>query len=211
MEQVSGVYAITHPHSGRSYIGSSKDVLYRWAYHQKQLNAGTHHSIKLQRAWSKYGSSAFHFNIIEHCSALQRTVREQFWIDQAQASVNGYGFNMSLSAYGPTHPDISAKIAASNTGKKRGPLSEEHKAKISAAKIGMKRSEEFKAKMADVRKGLKHSAESRAKMSASHTGIKRTVEHLAKIRAFWNSRTVEQRAEFGQRAIKGKLAKKEAL
>ena len=52
-----------------------------------------------------------------------------------------------------------AKLSAARTGLKRGPRTAEHKAKISAAKTGKKRGP--------------FTAEHKAKMSASHTGKKR--------------------------------------
>lgn len=191
-EKISGIYGITHISSGRSYIGSSRDIVGRWADHQKRLNAGTHHSRKLQGAWKKYGAPAFHFVIIEQCSAIDRTVREQFWIDQAQASTRGFGFNVSSSAYGSSHPDISAKIAAALRGKK---LSEERKAKISAAHKGMIRgphSEEHKQNLRKAHLGKKHSEESRKKIYTSH----------------W-ARSPERKAEVIAKQIQTKRAKKE--
>jgi group I intron endonuclease len=198
MEQISGIYAITHVPSGRAYIGSSKDVIARWAGHQKRLNARTHHSSKLQGAWTKYGADAFHFIIIEQCIALDRTVREQFWIDQTQASKKGYGFNMSSSSYGSSHPDISAKIAASLTGQK---LSEERKAKISAAHKGMVRgphSEEHKLNLRAAHLGKKHSEESRQKIYSTHWARDpvRRAEVIAKQIATKAAWTPERRQAF---------------
>jgi group I intron endonuclease len=89
MEKVSGVYAITHIVSGRVYIGSSKDMLGRWAGHQKYLQSNIHHNARLQNAWNKYGSDQFHFGILERCHESVRVQREQFWIDQASASLTG--------------------------------------------------------------------------------------------------------------------------
>jgi group I intron endonuclease len=192
MEKVSGVYGITHISSGRSYIGSSRDIVGRWADHQKRLNAGTHHSRKLQGAWKKYGAQSFHFVIIEQCAAMDRTAREQFWIDQAQASVSGFGFNMSSSSYGSSHPDISAKIAASLKGQR---LSEERKAKISAAHKGMVRgphSETHKLNLRKAHLGKKHSAESKHKIYATH----------------W-ARSPERKAEVVAKQMETKRAKKE--
>jgi group I intron endonuclease len=168
MEQISGIYAITHPTSGRSYIGSSRDVIGRWAHHQKRLNANNHHSIKLQNAWNKYGSHSFRFILLEECGPLERLVREQFWIDQAQAAKRGYGFNMSSLAYGSSHPDISAKISASLKGQR---LTDERKAKISSAHKGMVRgphSEEHKQNLRKAHLGKTHSVASRMKIVGTH-------------------------------------------
>jgi group I intron endonuclease len=168
MEKISGIYAIVHPSSGRSYIGSSRDIVGRWADHQKRLKANTHHSCKLQGAWNKYGAGAFHFVVIEHCIAVERTAREQFWLDQTQSYKQGYGLNMSSSSYGSSHPDISAKIAASLKGQK---LTEERKAKIALAHKGRVRgphSDEHKRNLRKAHLGKKHTEESRNKIYLTH-------------------------------------------
>lgn len=90
-----------------------------------------------------------------------------------------------------TPPEVCAKISASNKGKtkgkKRKPLSEEHKAKVSAnhtdvsgeknPNYGKKTPPEVCAKISTAnkgkpspRKGKKHSLETRAKISAAHKG-----------------------------------------
>ena len=59
---------------------------------------------------------------------------------------------------GPQTPEHRAKIAAANKGKKfenRKPYSEEHRAKISAAKKGKKLSEEHKANISAAKKARK--------------------------------------------------------
>lgn len=71
-----------------------------------------------------------------------------------------------------------AKLSAARKGKKRKPHSEETKVKISAAHKGKKRkphSEEHKAKISASRKGQKLSEETKAKISASKKGKKRKV------------------------------------
>ena len=193
-EKVSGVYAITHPPSGRAYIGSSKDIIGRWADHQKRLKSNTHHSIKLQSAWNKYGAEAFHFGVVETCSATERVVREQFWIDQAQASKKGFGFNMSASSYGSSHPEISAKIAAALKGQR---LTEGRKAKISAAHKGMVRGP--------------HSAEHKANLRKAHLGKKHSQESKQKIYSTHWARSPERRAAVIAKQVAAKRMKKETV
>jgi retron-type reverse transcriptase len=80
-----------------------------------------------------------------------------------------------------------AKISAANKGKKPWnkdkKLSDDTKAKISAAQIGKKLSDDTKAKLSAAQKGYKHSEEAKAKMSAAKKGKKFTAEHRAKISA----------------------------
>jgi group I intron endonuclease len=62
---VSGVYAIVHTASGRTYVGSAKFVVVRWSQHLSDLANGTHHNMFLQRAWDRYGPGAFVFKVLE--------------------------------------------------------------------------------------------------------------------------------------------------
>jgi group I intron endonuclease len=91
------------------------------------LRLGTHQNKKLQNSWNKHGASAFVFSVLEdnvHSELL--LLREQYWIDLHNCVENGYNVN---------------PIAGSSRGTKRGPRSEETKAKISAAQKGKKLSE----------------------------------------------------------------------
>ena len=200
MEQVSGVYAIVHPPSGRSYIGSSKDVIGRWAGHQKSLSRNEHHSSYLQNAWNKYGKDAFVFVFLELCARHELISREQFWIDQGQASNPEFGFNLSRLAHAPQpSKDGRARIAESNkrrtgtpwkasdpkswkdkisasrTGKKYGPRNPKVGRKISESLKGQKLTEERKAKISAANKGKirgPHSEEHRRKLSLAHRSRK---------------------------------------
>ena len=82
-------------------------------------------------------------------------------------------------------------------------LSEEHKAKISAAHIGKKHTEEHRAKNAKAqigntnRRGKVLTQETRTKLSIAHTGKKLSSEHKAKISAKIKGikRSIETRAK----------------
>ncbi len=212
MEKVSGIYAITHVPSGRFYIGSSRDVIGRWADHQKRLRANNHHSIKLQAAWNKYGCQQFHFGILEECSAMDRVGREQFWMDQAQCYKQGFGFNMSASSFGSSHPDISAKISIALKGQI---FTEERKAKISAANLGRVKgphSDEHKQNLRKSHLGKKHTEESKEKIYSTHWARDpiRKAEVIAKQIATKSAWTPEQKAVYGKK-IGDTLRKRKAI
>lgn len=61
----SGIYQIRHIDSGKIYVGSAVSFAGRWRNHRKDLAHGRHHSCHLQRAWDKYGSDAFAFEVLE--------------------------------------------------------------------------------------------------------------------------------------------------
>lgn len=78
---ICGVYKITNITNGKFYIGSSKDIQYRWYQHRRNLNDNTHNNLHLQNAWNLYGSKNFKFEIIEECSEGVRFEREQYYLD----------------------------------------------------------------------------------------------------------------------------------
>ena len=77
----AGVYKIKNLKNGKCYIGSASHLQGRWRCHRSDLNLGQHHSIKLQRAWDKYGSDAFMFEILELCRSPLYIEREQHYLD----------------------------------------------------------------------------------------------------------------------------------
>lgn len=86
-------------------------------------------------------------------------------------------------------PQTRAKLSAALAGKKRGPLSEEHKKVLSVLRLskGFKHTTEAKAKMSSLAKGnkhhlgKKHSDEVRAKMSKTHSSQRLSPSHRANI------------------------------
>jgi group I intron endonuclease len=119
ISRTPSIYQIRHVDSGRVYVGSATNPRRRWSAHRSKLSRGLHDSPYLQSAWSKYGESAFVFEIIEPVLFVEDLVtREQYWIDQLHAADKHYGFNMS-----PT--------AGSTIGIKR---TDETRARLSAAK-----------------------------------------------------------------------------
>ena len=90
-----GIYIIKNTVTGKVYVGSSRNVLDRWANHKALLRKKKHHSIKLQRSWDKHGSEAFHFLLVESVDDTEKLLeREQVHIDQYESYKPGVGYNM---------------------------------------------------------------------------------------------------------------------
>lgn len=88
-----GIYSITNALNGARYVGSSVEIEKRWKQHKIQLVSDSHHSVKLQKAWNKYGRNAFKWEIIEVIDDPTNstlTEREQYWIDKYDSYHNGY-------------------------------------------------------------------------------------------------------------------------
>lgn len=85
-----GIYKIENITNGKVYIGSSKQIEKRWQQHKRQLTQGNHHSVKLQRAWNKYGECNFTFSILEECDVDRILYLEQYYIDKYGSYFEGY-------------------------------------------------------------------------------------------------------------------------
>jgi len=204
INNVSGIYLIQNRIDSKVYVGSALNIKWRRYTHIRALRKKIHHSIKLQRAWNKYGEDSFLFSVLEEVKDKGSLIqREQEWIDKLKAyGPNGYnmvpfaGTNLGMVCSDETKRKIGEKakgrLVSEKTRQKmsaaapstRPPLSEEHKRKISLKLTGMHPSEVTRLKMKMARLGRKLSNETLAKMSASMKGKntgKHSPEHCAKI------------------------------
>lgn len=96
-----GIYKIINTETNKIYVGSSKNIEQRVRNHFSNLKRKKHHSVKLQRAYDKYGLSNFSHEVIEICEIEDLFVREQHWIDSLDSYHSGY--NASESSVYPTN------------------------------------------------------------------------------------------------------------
>lgn len=88
---MQGIYEIRNKINGKRYIGRSKDIDKRWIEHMTMLENGIHHSIKLQRAWNKYGKDNFEFNILKEVKTRSMLHKnETKYINLYDSMLNGY-------------------------------------------------------------------------------------------------------------------------
>lgn len=194
----SGIYRITNTARGsKSYIGSSTNLEKRWIDHRHRLRRGVHFNIYLQRAWNKSGEAAFEFAIIEWLPKEQLAEREAFWIDRTLSYLREFGYNLTKDTVAPTRgtkrPEVGKKISAALRGKKRKPLSVEHRAALSKSHKGKAHSEKWNANVSAAKKGIdvlppearKRQAESlRGRPGHKHTEtFKQKISQQAQVRA----------------------------
>lgn len=165
----SGIYAITHTGSGKMYVGSAVNINKRKSVHIANLRAGSHHSIKLQNAWNKYGESLFEFKTLLVCDKKDLLFYEQRLIDGYDVANTGYNVCPTAGSC------IGVKQTAEDKAKKSAAM------KGNKSSVGVKQSPEHIAKRMAAHIGRKHTEESRAKMSAAHSGVSRSEEHCAAI------------------------------
>ena len=177
----SGIYAIRNIINNKVYIGQAVNLHKRNREHFNSLRQGKHDSIKLQRAWNKYGPDSFIFEILEPIKDRNLLMQEeQKWIDDLKAHSEGYNIQpyACRGCYGMTiSPEVRAKTSATMKGRKYEP---ERVAKVAEALRGRKLSEEHRAKL----RGRKLSPEHIAAFVAANTGRHPSEETRAKLRAW---------------------------
>lgn len=194
---ICGIYAITHRETQRSYMGSSVDVRRRLAAHRSSLRRGTHTNRHLQRAWVKYGAAAFDWILVIFSEPSELMSDEQIYLDTESDA-----FNMCEQAGRPpsrkglrNSPEHRAKVSAANLGIKRGPRRPETAARISAAQIGKRSSAASCERMSKSHLGIKLSPEHCAAISRATTGRRLTAEHRANVSAGRRRRFARLKAE----------------
>jgi group I intron endonuclease len=74
MKKIIGVYKISNNlcPEGKYYIGYSCDIHKRWCIHRSTLKTNKHCNIRMQRAYEKYGSDCFTYEILQECETEEQ-------------------------------------------------------------------------------------------------------------------------------------------
>jgi group I intron endonuclease len=188
----TGIYNIRNIINNDIYIGSASNLKNRWNVHRHKLSNNKHVNIHLQRAFNKYGSENFIFEVIEYVDKSNLIIREQNWIDFFQPEYN------------------IRKVAHNNTGVKwstesRKKASDRMKNKEPWNKNKKGVSEETRIKMKDawLRRrengtdtpmlGKKHNNLSIEKISGENNGSSKLKESdILLIRSYWDKKECKQ-------------------
>lgn len=106
-EQVPAVYKITNTRNGKFYIGSTMNLVVRVHTHFVKLRGKRHVNEHWQNAFNK--SADWKVTILVYTPEDLATA-EQFWLDELQATKNGY--NIAMYAYKPAilTPAVAKKV-----------------------------------------------------------------------------------------------------
>lgn len=103
MKTSPGIYIITNTISKKIYIGQAVNLSNRWSGHKQALRRGNYCNTHLQRAWNKYGESAFEFKVlvyVENTSWLDHF--EDKFIEEYKSYDRKIGYNVLKSGRGYT-------------------------------------------------------------------------------------------------------------
>ncbi len=180
-----GIYKIVNTLNNKVYVGSSCNINNRWNQHKKSLSNNTHHSLKLQRTYNKYGD-IFIYELITECKIEDLLTEEQYYIELLNSYKNGYNsVSIAGSNLGMKHTiETKNKLKESsigNTNRIGKKHTEESKLKISIKLKGKVLSDETKLRMSESQMGKKMSTESVEKTKIANTGKKRTDETKSKM------------------------------
>ena len=107
---IIGVYKITNTlcHEGKYYIGYSCNVKERWTIHKYRLKVGKHDNTYMQRAYNKYGSECFDYEILQECETEEeaRNIELSYLED---LTIRDKLYNLHYNSWGGNiisfHPD----------------------------------------------------------------------------------------------------------
>lgn len=160
------IYLIVNNVNGKTYVGQRK-TMKKWNS-DKYMGSGKY----LKNAQSKYGIENFEKFLIQYCvDKDELDKQEKFWIAHYRA-LGKAEYNIADGGVGNTGKGYWY-------GKKRGPMSEEQKRKISETEKGKKpyeMTEDIRKKMSSSKKGNQHmlghhhSEETKRKISESKKG-----------------------------------------
>ncbi len=151
----TGVYQIRNLVNNKCYIGSAaakQGFKKRWNEHVCLLMRGCHRNLHLQRAWNKHHADNFVFEIREECQPDQCLIREQHYLDVEKPE-----YNIALNAQSPmlgrkhtkaTKAIMSKKASGSCNPMYGRPVTDEHRRRLSKARLGKKFSKEHRENLA---------------------------------------------------------------
>lgn len=139
VEDFAGIYLIRNNITGNGYVGQSARMRKRIADHFNLLRSGRHPNQHLQRAFNKYGESAFSYDFEVVCeNQVDRDMLEEAYLNgRVVFDDTPIYYNISTTAHvpmrGKKHTDSTKlKISRSKLGR-REHVTKEYRAKLSEA------------------------------------------------------------------------------
>ena len=151
--------------TGKEYVGMTRNIKKRWEGNGCSYTKNS----EFRNDIMKYGWDNFQHIIIKDRLSLNEAskLEDELIVD---AMNRGVAYNIARGGIGGSHPAWNKGI----------PLSEEQKAKLTAANKGKKLSDETKRKIGDAGRGRIVSDETRRKIGDKNRGKKHSKKHMKK-------------------------------
>lgn len=205
------IYCATSRTTGKRYVGQTARTLARRRQsHESRARKGS--DMVFHAALRKHGAGDFDWEVLATVSIDQLDAAETTHIEAMRSAQKEFGYNVA-----------SVGGLGTQSGRKRGPFSEEHRRKISEAHKGKKVDPEHLRKLLEGRqkwkpsdeqrraiglanKGRKHTEEARRNMGAAKRGIRLSEEHRRKLSESHKGKpgrsyTAEQRAQIAEKLM----------
>lgn len=203
------IYCVINQVNGKIYIGKTdRGFLARKRDHKQKYRTTKPHS-HFYNALRMYGWEAFSWRVLDHAEDSDTlSGLEKEYIELFGSNFKEIGYNIHLGGSGgaQTDPEVlnrigentrryakrrrDAGIPGPTAGKRLGPLSEDHKKKLSISLKGHECSDETRDKLRQAKLGKKHSSEHNKKIAEKGKGRKATPE------------AIQKRKESRQRAVR---------
>jgi len=184
-----GIYSIRNRATGDLYIGSSRDVEYRWEEHRSYLRKSLYGNTHFQRAWNKYGEEAFEFKCIDEVEDDRDLLEvEQWWLDVFWPT----GYNIKRKAEG--YPSM---LGRSHTEETKERMRQAYRdGRHGTGMSGKHHSEETRKKIGELARGrvLPTRGKSKGTQSSEHREKNRQA-HLGKS---WGYHSEESKSKIRQ-------------
>jgi len=172
----SGIYAII-VNEWKMYIGHAINLYNRENQHFSDLQLNKHFNNHLQKAFNKYGSEAFRWEVLEYCEEKDLTEREQYYMDKYNVTNPFCGYNISREAKRSIPSEEGRKRIGEanriiNTGRKLPREQVEKMNKTRREKGLNKKTEEVKKKISQTLMNHKVSKETRKRIGIKSIGRK---------------------------------------
>ena len=182
------LYCVTCKTTGRMYVGvTEKSFDHRWGRHVADTRRGS--DLKFHRAVRKYGPDDFDGVVLHvYLSREDAYAAEIAMIRELDLISGGYntspgGVNPTAGTKrGPLSPEWRAKLSASKKGVPKPPFTDAHRAALSAAMTGRVQSQETRDRISSALKGRVFTPDWLAKMSVGRKGRKMSEEFCDKLR-----------------------------
>lgn len=192
------LYVLTNEKTGQQYVGATRQTLPRRLADHRKAALVEGRTYPICAAIREHGWESFRVDVLARPETYDELMRLEVETILSLGTRTPHGYNHTdggLGAHGRLHSDGTKALLRArkagyvpwNAGKQTGPLSKEHRAKLSAIRKGRE----------PWNRGVSHSDETRRKMAAAHIGLGWTKAQRAKL--VGRTRSEESRLLIAQR------------